>query len=237
MNRKDLLKLGFGSMGLAATTGLFHQAKASWNIYDAEKKQYILPELPYAYEALEPHIDAQTMRLHHSIHHQSYVNGLNNALQKLEDARTSGDFSLVKHWSRELAFHGAGHLLHVIFWNTMAPATEGDNSPNDEALLAAINESFGSFDAFKKHFVAASSAVEGSGWGILAYEPIGNRLVILQAEKHQDLTQWTSVPLLALDVWEHAYYLKYQNRRAEYVNNWFKVINWTAVADNLKAVL
>src|SRR5690606_8452685 len=193
------------------------------------------PPLPYAYDALEPHIDEQTMRLHHDIHHLGYVNGLNTALAKLDEARTSGDYSLVKHWSREMAFHGAGHLLHVLFWNTMAPATSGDNRPTDTDLNAALTESFGSFENFKKHFTAASSAVEGSGWGILAYEPIGNRLVVLQAEKHQDLTQWTSVPLLAIDVWEHAYYLKYQNKRGEYVNNWFNVINWGAVAENYNA--
>jgi superoxide dismutase, Fe-Mn family len=237
MNRKDLLKLSLGSMGMVATAGLFNQTKASWNIYDAETKHYVLPELPYSYEALEPYIDAQTMRLHHSIHHQSYVNGLNNALNKLEEARSTGDFSLVKHWSREMAFHGAGHLLHVIFWNTMAPSTGGENVPDDPNLRKAINESFGSFEQFKKHFIAASTAVEASGWGILAYEPVGSRLVILQAEKHQNLSQWTTVPLLALDVWEHAYYLKYQNRRAEYVNNWFNVINWKAVAENLQTAL
>jgi len=237
MKRKDLLKLSLGSMGMVATAGLFNQSQASWNIYDAESKQYVLTELPYAYDALEPYIDAQTMRLHHSIHHQSYVNGLNNALSKLEEARNSNDFSLVKHWSREMAFHGAGHLLHVIFWNTMAPSKGGDNIPDDPRLVKAINDSFGSFEMFKKHFIAASTAVEGSGWGVLAYEPIGNRLVILQAEKHQDLSQWTSVPLLALDVWEHAYYLKYQNRRAEYVNSYFNVINWKAVAENLNSAI
>lgn len=235
MHRRDLLKASVGSLGLIAAGGLFNNASASWKMYNDETKAYELPPLPYAYEALEPHIDAQTMRLHHDIHHLGYVNGLNTAIAKLEEARSSGDYALVKHWSREMAFHGAGHLLHVIFWNTMAPAKGGDNAPTDAALLAAINTSFGSFDAFKKHFTAASVAVEASGWGVLAYEPVGNRLVILQAEKHQDLTQWTSVPLLAIDVWEHAYYLKYQNRRGEYVNNWFNVINWDEVAKNFAA--
>lgn len=233
MNRREILKASAGSLGLLATGGLFQNAAASWKMYDFETKKYELPPLPYAYDALEPHIDAQTMRLHHDIHHLGYVNGLNNAIAKLEEARSSGDFALVKHWSREMAFHGAGHLLHVIFWNTMAPGKGGE--PADADLKAAINESFGSFDAFKKHFSAAAGAVEGSGWGILAYEPVGNRLVVLQAEKHQDLTQWTCVPLLAIDVWEHAYYLKYQNKRGEYVTNWFNVVNWDEVARNFAA--
>lgn len=235
INRRDMLKMSVGTLGVLATGSLFNNAEASWKMYNPETRKYELPPLPYAYEALEPHIDAQTMRLHHDIHHLGYVNGLNNAITKLEEAHASGDYSLVKHWSRELAFHGAGHLLHIIFWNTMAPAKGGDNAPTDPELVAAMNASFGSYDNFRKHFVAAASSVEASGWGILAYEPIGNRLVILQAERHQDLTQWTSVPLLAIDVWEHAYYLKYQNRRGEYVNNWFNVISWDEVARNFKA--
>jgi Fe-Mn family superoxide dismutase len=235
MQRREVLKLTAAGMGALAGAALFNTSEANGQLYNNETKKYELPPLPYPYEALEPHIDAQTMRLHHDIHHLSYVNGLNNALTKLEEARTSGDFSLVKHWSREAAFHGAGHLLHVLFWNTMAPAKGSDNKPTDPALVELINQSFGSFDQFKKHFAAASTTVEASGWGILAFEPTGNRLVILQAEKHQNLSQWTAVPILALDVWEHAYYLKYQNRRGEYVNNWFNVINWDAVAKYLAA--
>lgn len=188
-----------------------------------------LPDLPYAYDALEPYIDEQTMRLHHDIHHAGYVNGLNNAEAKLEQARAAGDFALIKHWSREAAFHGSGHLLHSIFWPNMIAASEAKAAP-DGALAKAIERSFGSFDAFKAQFVAASNAVEGSGWGILAYRPADDSLVILTAEKHQNLTQWGVIPLLVLDVWEHAYYLKYQNRRGEYVSNFFNIINWSDVA-------
>ena len=188
-----------------------------------------LPPLPYAYDALEPYIDEQTMRLHHDIHHNGYVAGLNAAEAKLAEARAAGDFSAVKHLSREAAFHGSGHLLHSIFWPNMIAASEAKAGPDGE-LGAAIDRDFGSFDAFKGQFVAASVAVEGSGWGILAYRPADDTLVILTAEKHQNLTQWGVVPLLVLDVWEHAYYLKYQNRRAEYVNGFFNIINWDDVA-------
>lgn len=188
-----------------------------------------LPPLPYAYDALEPYIDEQTMRLHHDIHHAGYVKGLNNAEAKLAEARAAGDFALVKHWSREAAFHGSGHLLHTVFWPNMIAASEAKPAP-DGALAEAIDRNFGSFDAFKAQFVAASIAVEGSGWGILAYRPADDSLVILTAEKHQNLTQWGVVPLLVLDVWEHAYYLKYQNRRGEYVKNFFNIVNWDDVA-------
>ena len=188
-----------------------------------------LAPLPYAYDALEPYIDEQTMRLHHDIHHAGYVAGLNNAEAKLAAAREAGDFALVKHWSREAAFHGSGHLLHSIFWPNMIAASEAKAAPGG-ALAEAIARDFGSFEAFKAQFIAAAIAVEGSGWGILAYRPADDALVVLTAEKHQNLTQWGVIPLLVLDVWEHAYYLKYQNRRGEYVKSFFNIINWDDVA-------
>ncbi len=194
--------------------------------------KYELPPLPYPYEALEPHIDAQTMHLHHDIHHLGYVNGLNGALGKLEEARQSGDFGLVKHWEREAAFHGSGHFLHSIFWQNMGPGKGGQPSG---ALAEQIRKDFGSFEAFQKQFTAAAGAVEGSGWAMLCWEPNAGTLTILMAEKHQNLTQWGVVPLLVLDVWEHAYYLKYQNRRPEYIKAWWNVVNWDDVAARLQA--
>ena len=189
---------------------------------------HVLPPLDYPYEGLEPHIDAQTMHLHHDIHHKAYVDGLNNAEVKLAEAREKGDFALVKHWSREEAFHGSGHFLHAIFWKNMKP--NGGGLPAGK-LAAAIDRDFGSFETFKAQFLAAANAVEGSGWAILACQCDNeNKLVILQSEKHQNLTQWGVVPLLVLDVWEHAYYLKYQNKRAEYTKAFMNVINWDDVA-------
>jgi Fe-Mn family superoxide dismutase len=193
-----------------------------------------LPPLPYAYNALEPYVDEQTMHLHHDLHHKAYVDGLNNAEAKLADARARGDFSLVKHWSREAAFHGSGHLLHSTFWSNLIAANQAKAAP--EGMLAqAIEQDLSSIEVFKAQMIAASVAVEGSGWGILAYRPTDGSLVILTAEKHQNLTQWGVVPLLVLDVWEHAYYLKYQNRRAEYVKNLFNIINWDDVAARYQA--
>jgi len=190
--------------------------------------EHKLPPLPYSYDALEPYISREIMRLHHTKHHQSYVDGLNKAEKNLKEARTKGDFSLVKHWSRELAFHGSGHYLHTVFWDIMKP--KGGGKPSG-ALLQEINKYFGSFDAFKKHFTEAAKAVEGVGWALLVWSPRARHLEILQSERHMLLTQWDTIPILVLDVWEHAYYLQYKNDRAEYVNNWWNIVNWRAVEE------
>lgn len=188
---------------------------------------HTLPPLPYAYDALEPYIDEQTMRIHHDKHHQVYVDDLNKAEIKLQEARQSGNFDLVKHWERELAFNGAGHYLHTIFWDIMNPT--GGGMP-DGALLEQIKQDFGSYDAFHKQFSSAAEKVEGGGWAVLVWSPRSHRLEILTAEKHQNLSQWDIVPLLPLDVWEHAYYLKHQNRRKDYIQDWWNVVYWPEVA-------
>ncbi|KAB7707826.1 superoxide dismutase [Bacillus aerolatus] len=214
------------------------------NLFSAEEQQeekeredrvpiggHKLPPLPYPCNALEPYIDEETMRLHHDKHHQSYVDGLNKAEKELAKARRSNDFSLVKHWERELAFNGAGHYLHSIFWKVMCPRGGGKPSGN---LEREIIQSFGSFAAFKNQFSKAAEHVEGGGWAILVWVPPTQRLEILQAEKHQNLSQWDVVPLLVLDVWEHAYYLKYKNKRADYIENWWKIVCWEEVSRRLK---
>ncbi|HAA10071.1 MAG: superoxide dismutase [Syntrophomonadaceae bacterium] len=188
--------------------------------------KYTLPELPYAYDALEPYYDEQTVRIHHDMHHKAYVDGLNNALAKLAEARDKGDYALIKHWEKELAFQGSGHVLHTLFWENMTPKSSGTPSG---ALLEQIEKDFSSFDAFQKQFSAAAGAVEGSGWAVLGWQPQLGQLLITQVEKHQDLTVWGIVPLLILDVWEHAYYLKYQNRRAEWIKAWWNIVNWEIV--------
>lgn len=193
--------------------------------------QYELPPLPYPYNALEPYIDEQTMHLHHDLHHKAYVDGLNNAVAKMAEAREKGDFALIKHWEREAAFHGSGHFLHSVFWTNMAPKAGGTATG---PVANQIKKDFSSYEAFKKQFSAAAVAVEGSGWAILVWQPQGQKLEILTAEKHQNLTQWGVVPLLVLDVWEHAYYLKYQNKRAAYVDAWWNTVNWKDVNDRLQ---
>jgi len=187
---------------------------------------YALPPLPYTYDALEPAIDEQTMRLHHDLHFAAYQKGLNTALGELALSRQRNDFPQIQYWENQLAFHGSGYFLHVIFFQNLAPA--GSTKPAEE-LQKVLADEFGGFNAFKAQLSAAANAVEGSGWAMLGWQPFGRKLVVLQAEKHQNLTQWGVIPILALDVWEHAYYLKYHNVRADYVKAWWEVVNWANV--------
>lgn len=189
-----------------------------------------LPSLAYPYDALEPYYDEETLQLHHGKHHQSYVDGLNKAETQLAEARSRSDYGLIKHWLKEIAFHGSGHILHTLFFENLAPA--GQSSPGQKTINQ-VEQDFGSFDEFKKMFTAAAAAVEGSGWALLCYNPLFQKLEILQAEKHQNLTQWGVIPLLVIDVWEHAYYLKYQNRRPEYITAWWNIVNWDKVEERL----
>jgi len=227
--RREMIK-GVGvttlGMGFASFAPSVWAQSEEENIPAHPPGEYILPPLPYDYDALEPYIDKKTLKLHHDKHNAGYVKKYNTVLEKLSEARKVGDYSLIKHWSRELAFHGSGHILHTLYWQSMSP--KGRREPKGE-LLTAIKRDFGSFDNFKAQFLAATKGIEGSGWGIFCLEPFGNRLILLQAEKHQDLTIWGVYPLMACDVWEHAYYLKYQNRRGEYISNFMKVINWPFV--------
>jgi len=252
MNRRDALAaLSALGLGAVASSALAQEARppspdgfaaggrghltAEMLGWDANAKQYVLPKLRYAYDALEPHLDAQTMEIHHSKHHASYVAGLNKALSELAKIRDgSGDAGLIKHWSREVAFHGGGHVNHSLFWLTMAPEASRGKGPSLD-LAAHIDRDFGSFEKFVTHFQAAANAVEGSGWAWLMYDFVAGRLIVTQMEKQQNLYMTGAAPLLGVDVWEHAYYLKYQNKRADYVKAWFNVVNW-AMVDELFAL-
>ncbi|MFF5396387.1 superoxide dismutase [Peribacillus butanolivorans] len=189
--------------------------------------KHTLPPLPYAYNALEPTISEEIMYLHHDKHHQTYVDGLNKAELMMKNARETKDYSLLKHWEKEAAFHGSGHYLHTIFWEGMIP--RGGGQPKGD-LLKQIEKDFGSFAAFKNHFSEAAKQVEGVGWAILVWVPRARKLEILQSELHMNLTQWDTIPVLVLDVWEHAYYLQYKNNRASYVDKWWDVVNWPQTA-------
>ena len=193
--------------------------------------QHQLPPLPYEYNALEPVISAETLRLHHNKHHKAYVDGLNKAENALVEIRKRNDNQYLKYWENELAFQGSGHILHSIYWTIMAPLRMG-GQPGTHTLYQ-INCYFGSFNAFKNQFINATGQVEGSGWGILTWQPTWNRLEVLQAEKHQNLTQWSGIPILVCDVWEHAYYLDYQNNRQQYIASWWELINWQEVERRL----
>ena len=185
--------------------------------------EYTLPELDYDYAALEPHISARIMELHHSKHHATYVKGANTALEKLAAAREAGDFGSVNQLSKDLAFNLGGHTNHSIFWKNLSP--EGGDKPTGE-LAAAIDQDFGSFDKFQAHFTAAALGIQGSGWAELAYEPIGGNLVIEQFYDQQNNIPATLIPITQLDMWEHAFYLDYLNVKGDYVKAWWNIVNW-----------
>jgi Fe-Mn family superoxide dismutase len=235
LNRREFLQaLGAGVGGIALLSGIAPApAGSDQGGEDTMSHHHELPELPYAYNALEPYYDEQTVKLHHDIHHAGYVKGLNAAEEKVAAMLKSGDFAAAKAVCGELAFHGSGHILHSLFWTNMKPG--GGGEPSGE-LMDAINKAFGGYDAFKGLFLAAANAVAGSGWAILAHRGMDDALVVLQAEKHENLTQWGVTPLLALDVWEHAYYLKYQNKRPEWTKAFMEhLVNWDDVAKRLAA--
>ena len=193
-----------------------------------------LPPLPYDYNALEPYLDEETVKIHHDKHFAAYVKGLNTAEEKLAQARESGDYATVQHWERQLAFQGSGVRLHQLFFENMAPKAGGDPSGS---LAERINKDFGSYDNFKKQFSAAATAVEASGWAVLGWSPEFGKLYITAIENHQKQTVMGIQPLLVLDVWEHAYYLKYQNRRPDWVEAWWNLVNWQDVSMRYADVL
>ncbi len=187
---------------------------------------YTLPELTYDYAALEPAISGAIMELHHGKHHQAYVTGANTALEQLAEARATGNFANINKLEKDLAFNLGGHTNHSIFWTNMS-ADGGDKPTGD--LEAAIADHFGSFDAFQAHFTAAALGVQGSGWAGLFWDSIGENLIIQQFFDQQSQFAAGSVPLLLLDVWEHAYYLDYKNVRADYVKAFWNIANWDNV--------
>jgi superoxide dismutase, Fe-Mn family len=185
--------------------------------------QYTLPDLPYDYSALAPHITGEIMELHHSKHHQTYVNAANDTLDKLAAARDSGDFGAIVGLEKTLAFNLGGHVNHSIFWNNLSP--DGGDEPTGE-LSAALDEHFGSFDAFRAHFTAVATTIQGSGWAVLGWDTLGRRLLIHQLYDQQANLPAGQIPLVMLDMWEHAFYLQYRNVKPDYVKAWWNVVNW-----------
>lgn len=194
--------------------------------------KYVLPELTYDYSALEPSISARIMELHHSKHHAAYVAGANAALDALDEARSKNDFGNINKLQKDLAFHLGGHTNHSIFWKNLAPANS--DRPSGE-LAAAIDEYFGSFESFQAHFNAAALGIQGSGWAFLAWDLIGQRLIIEQLYDQQGNVVASTVPLLMLDMWEHAFYLDYQNVKGDYVKAFWNIINWSDVSERFAA--
>lgn len=188
---------------------------------------YTLPELPYDLSALEPHYSAEVLELHHDKHHAAYVAGANTTLEKLDEARSTDDYGSINMLQKNLAFHLSGHVLHSMFWENLSP--DGGGDPEGE-LGAAVTESFGGVDHFRNQISQAALNVQGSGWGALTWEPLGQRLIVEQIYDHQSNVGQGAPPLLVLDMWEHAYYLQYRNVKADWVDAFWRIVNWPDVA-------
>jgi superoxide dismutase, Fe-Mn family len=193
---------------------------------------YSLPDLPYDYGALEPHYSGQILELHHDKHHAAYVAGANTTLEKLDEARSKEEFGTIVGLEKTLAFNVSGHVLHSIFWKNLTP--DASERPEGQ-LAAAIDEHFGSFDGFRAQLTQATTTIQGSGWGVLAWEPLGRRLLVNQVYDHQGNVGNGSVPLLVFDAWEHAFYLQYKNVKADFVAALWKIVNWADVAERFAA--
>jgi superoxide dismutase, Fe-Mn family len=198
-------------------------------------RTFTLPKLPYDYKALAPYMSEDQLKLHHDKHHQAYVNGANAAFEKLDKARQENTDIDAKALMKDLSFNIGGHLLHSIFWENLAPAGKSGGAPGG-AIADAINKEFGSFERFKKEFSAAASTTEGSGWAALVMHPCIGRPLIMQIEKHNVNVYPTFNVLMVMDVWEHAYYVDYQNQRPKYIEAFWNIVNWDQVNKNLSFV-
>ena len=195
--------------------------------------KYALPDLPYDYGALEPHISAKIMQLHHDKHHKTYVDGANQTLEALTEARDKNDFARIAALEHQLAFHVSGHVLHSIFWKNMSP--NGGGEPIGP-LASAIDRDFGGFAKFKQQLTKAAATCMGSGWGALMFDTLSGRLITTQIHDHESQTVQGSLPLLVLDAWEHAWYLQYLNEKAKFFDAIWNVLNWKDVSERYERV-
>lgn len=235
MNRKEFLQnsviLGSAAILpnnsiLAANTELNGMDKLT----DAQGN-FALQPLPYNDNFLEPYMDAETVHLHYTFHHGGAVKAANKDMEMIRKAMDEKNFETVDYWTKKLAFHFSSHILHSIFWTNL---TNKKSDPTGD-LLRGIEKDFGSLDKLKSYIAATSKNVDGNGWGILGYQPYAQKLTILQCENHEKLTQWGVIPLLVIDVWEHSYYLKYKNKREDFVDAMLNIINWDNVAERFNA--
>jgi superoxide dismutase, Fe-Mn family len=201
----------------------------------ADKKLYSLPDLPYAYNALEPYISETQLKIHHDKHHLAYVNGANAILERLDKARQAGSDVDMKATLKELSFNIGGHILHGLFWKNMSPASKAGKEP-EGAVADVLKKEFGSFERFKKEFSTAATSAEGSGWAALAYCMQTDRPMVMQIEKHNVNVYPDFKIMMVLDVWEHAYYLDYKNERPKFVEAFWNIVNWNEVNKRLEAI-
>ena len=194
--------------------------------------EYVLPDLPYACDALEPHVSGKIMELHHGKHHAAYVKNANKALERLDEARAKEDFTSVAALEKALAFNLSGHVLHSIFWQNLMP--KGGGEPKG-MLGQAIDRDLGGLPRLKRQMNEVAASIMGSGWSALVWEPIGQRLLVTQIYDHQSNLAQSGVPLMVIDAWEHAYYLQYQNRKTDFFDAVWNLWNWKDVAMRFEA--
>lgn len=233
MNRKQFLS---ASAILSASTILPNQSVVAQN-YEANGLDKLTDAtgnfqhlaLPYNKNFLEPYMDEETVYLHHTFHHGGAVKAANKDLQMIRKAMDENNLETVDYWTKKLSYHFSSHVLHTIFWTNL---TNKKTEPSGD-LLKRIEKDFGSYDKLKSYISKTSKDVDGNGWGILGYQPYSDKLSIMQCENHEKLTQWGVIPLLVIDVWEHSYYLKYKNKRSDFVDAMMNIINWDNVAERL----
>ncbi len=237
MERKDFLKSGLilGSASIIPTTSAFSQNLTDNPIDKLVDKDgnFFHQPLVYSNSHLEPYMDEETLHLHYTFHHGGAVKGANNDLKMISKAMADNNLETIDYWTKKLAYHLSSHILHSIFWTNLS---NKKTDPKGE-LLKRIDKDFGSYEKLKLYLAKTSKDVDGNGWGILGYQPYTDKLTILQCENHEKLTQWGVIPLLVIDVWEHSYYLKYKNKRADFVDNLFNIINWDNAAQRLDTAL
>lgn len=234
MNRKSFFQNAaiLGGASILPANSLFAQNIADNGIDKLSDANgiFIQQPLPYANNFLEPYMDEETMHLHYTFHHGGAMKAANKDMEMIRKAMDTNNFETVDYYTKKLAYHFSSHVLHSIFWTNL---TNKKSIPTG-SLLKDIEKSFGSFDKLKAYIAQTSKNVDGGGWGILGYQPYSNQLTILQCENHERLTQWGVVPILVIDVWEHAYYLKYKNKRSDFVDALFNIINWDNVSERLE---
>lgn len=233
MNRKDFLTAStiLGGASLLPTNSVFSQSLQQTGMDKLTDKDgnFALQPLPYNENFLEPNMDQETVHLHYTFHHGDAAKAANKDLQMIRKATDENNLETVDFWTRKLSYHLSSHILHTIFWTNL---TNKKTDPKGD-LLKQIDKDFGTYDKLKALIAKTSKGVDGNGWGILGYHPSTSKLTVLQCENHEKLTLWGIIPVLVIDVWEHSYYLKYRNRRAEFVDNLFNVLNWDNVAERL----
>jgi superoxide dismutase, Fe-Mn family len=244
MNRNNFIKTTaiMGGASILPVTSIFSQnlQQSGMDKLTDKDGNFALQVLPYNENFLEPSMDQETVHLHYTFHHGDAVKAANKDLAMIKKAMDedlpdgkAGSFDTVDYWTKKLSYHLSSHILHTIFWTNL---TNKKTDPSG-ALLKQIEKDFGTYDRLKALIAKTSKGVDGNGWGILGYHPFTDKLTVLQCENHEKLTQWGLIPILVIDVWEHSYYLKYRNRRAEFVDNLFPIINWDNVAERFSAAL